>query len=277
MTGQEPTPPTDPTPPADPTPPPADPPTGKWYEGLSDPDMRNNPTLQKYASAEEAHKGHLELAKSFGQDKVAWPKDEKDLSAWAEVNKRMGIPETADGYNLDSIKRPDGEGAFNKADFQQFAHAMGATDKGAQAGWKHYTDVMSTSYAEQQNKITQDTETANNALKQEWGEAYETKTSQAQALIETLSKDPKQIDRLTAQMMSNADDRRFLAEIATNYAEHSIGGFQEKQTFTLTPDAARQELDTILASSDYNNDDIRVRQPLIDRSLDLRKMITPSQ
>ena len=85
---------------------------GHWTDGLENADLKNNPTLKKYESQEEANRGHLKLQESFGMEKQVWPKDENDTERWAEVNKRLGVPEKADGYGLKAISNPEGVELF---------------------------------------------------------------------------------------------------------------------------------------------------------------------
>lgn len=247
---------------------------GKWYDSL-DADLRNNPTIQKYESAEAAHKGHLELAASFGKDKVVWPKDENDASAWAEINKRMGVPDKPDGYDLEAIANPEGVALFDRAGFQEIMHANNAPASVAKGLWESYANGMNAKYEEANAQFNANVEAGKAELMKEWGEAYESKVKGADAVIDTLSKSQAQKDALTVSLSQSPDGLRFLAEIHSMMKESSIGGFQEKSSFTKTPDEARQEIDTIKANPDYRSEDIRVRQPLIDRVTALRKMATP--
>lgn len=249
---------------------------GNWYDSLGDADLRNNATLQKYTSAEEAHKGHLKLQESFGMEKVVWPKDENDTERWAEVNKRLGVPSDAAGYNLEAIANPEGTELFDRAGFQQMMKDVAAPKTVAEKLWSSYTDKVKGQYAEAKATFDNNVQAASNALKQEWGDAYESKINRGQAVIDSFADSDAQKDALTVALSQTTEGIRFLAGIGDLMAESSIGGFQEKQNFTYTPDEARRELDIIKANPDYHSDDPRVRQPLIDRSNDLMRMINPS-
>lgn len=244
---------------------------GNWYDNLA-PDLRNNPTVQKYDSQEAQIQGHLELQKNMGRDKVVWPKDESDSKAWAEVNSRLGVPETADGYDLDAVQMPDGSGVFNRAQFQEFMKNADIPTSNATKLWASYTDTMKGTLTDAQNALTQKTEGMVAELKQKWGEAYETKIGHGQAVIDTFSDSKEHSDYLTSQLSGDPRGQAFLAKLGEQFAEHSIGGFQEKQNFTYSPAEARSELDRIRASADYRSNDDRVRQPLIDRANELMSM-----
>jgi len=247
-----------------------------WYTGLH-PDLASNPTLQKYKTAEEAHKGHLELQKTLGSDRVSWPRDSSDEAGWAEVHKRMGVPEKADGYNLDFIKAPEGSGVenFDRFAFQEQMHGIKATPEQAKQLWENYTNMISGSIKTSQDEFQRDVDNAKAEMQQKWGEAYETKIQRGQDVINNFAKDEDQANRITAGLAKDPFGMEFLAKIGDMMAESNIGGFQEKQSFTLSPNEARMELDKVKANPDYNSDDIRVRQPLINRADDLMRMLNP--
>jgi len=248
---------------------------GGWYNTLSDPDLKNNPTLQKYGTAEEAHKGHLALQASFGMDKVAWPKDENDTERWAEVNKRLGVPGTPEGYNLEAIASPGEAQLFDRVAFQQMMKDVDAPASVATKLWASYTGRMKAGYSEAQEAFQANVDSAKADLMAEWGDAYESNINRGQQVIDTLADSQEQKDFLTATLAQDPNGSRFLAKIGAQYVESSIGGFQEKQNFTMTPDEARQEIDRIKASPDYHSNDDRIRMPLVDRTNDLMRMAKP--
>lgn len=241
-----------------------------WYDNLST-DLKNNPTVQKYGTMEDQIKGHLELQKSFGMDKVVWPKDESDTERWAEVNKRLGVPETADAYDLEAVDMPEGLG-FNRAQFQEIMKDADIPTSKAQKLWENYTGTLKNSYSDAQNQHQESVNQTKAQLKQEWGEAYQTKLERGQSVIDTFADSQDQMDYLTDKLSGDPLGQKFLAKIGDQFAEHSVGGFQPPKNFTLTPSEAQAEIDRIKTSPDYTSNDERVRRPLIDRVHSLRAM-----
>lgn len=249
-----------------------------WRSGLSV-DLQNNPTLQKYNSAEDAHKAHLELQSKLGSDRVAWPKDSSDEAGWGEIDKRRGVPEKSEGYGLDAVNAPKGSGleTFDRMSFQEQMKAINASPAQAQAAWKNYTDMQIASHVASDAAFKEAVEANKAGLMQEWGEAYESNIQRGNAVIENFSATQEEKDYLTATFAKDPGGSKFLAKIGGLMAESSIGGFQEKKNFTLTPEEARIELDQIKANTDYMSDDDRVRIPLVNRSNDLMKMLNPGK
>lgn len=244
-----------------------------WTKGLADVDLQGNPTMQKYASPEDAHRGHLELVKTLGKDRIVWPADENDEAGWANIHEKLGVPKESSGYDLEAVQMPEGGGAFNKAQFQEILKSSDASKKTGDVLWKAYTDSLKGAYSAAATDLTSKTNAMIATLKQEWGEAYDTNRDRGQSVIDTFAGDTETAEFLTAQLQGDARGQRFLADLGSKFSESSIGGFQNKPQFTLTPDQAKEELATIKGSSDYQSDNIRVRGPAIDRANDLMALI----
>ena len=240
-----------------------------WTKSLTDVDMQNNPTMQKYASQEDAHRGHLELVKSFGKDKVVLPTADSTDIERAAFNERLGVPKDAAGYNLENVKMNESAGVFNKGQFQDQMLEAGARPEVAAKLWASYTEMIKGAHSDHETKFNEGMQRMQGELRQKWGEAYDTKIERGQAVVDSFADSQEHGDWLMAQIGSDARGQMFLAKLGDQFAESSIAGFQEKQTFTLTPDEAKSELATIKASQEYKSDNIRIRQPAIDRANEL--------
>jgi len=247
-----------------------------WYSSLP-PDLANNPTVQKYKTPEDQVKGHLELVSKLGQDRVTWPKDENDTNSWAEVHKRLGVPEKADGYKLRDVDVPKDLGipTFDKLTFAGMMKEINATPTQAQKLWERYTGSLVESARSASEQFKSQVETSKAEMMKQWGEAYQSKIQRGQAVIDAFSTSQEQKDFLSVYMAQDPKGMAFLAGIGDKMAESSIGGFQDRQNFTLTPDEARIELGRIKASPDYRSDNDAVRIPLVNRANDLMRMIGP--
>ncbi len=109
---------------------------GKFVPGYQDklPDSlkEHGKHFQKYADPLQALQHTLNLQQLLGQkaDAVVIPGPDAPKEAWAPVLKRLGVPDTPDGYNL---KAPDKLPEGVKVDeaelkeFATFAHGLGLT------------------------------------------------------------------------------------------------------------------------------------------------------
>ena len=147
----------------------------------------------------------------------------------------------------------------------------GVRKEPAQKVWKDYNEGIKAGYVEAQSKFNENVEASETTLRSKWGEKYQENINLGQSVIDAVATSQEQKDYLTATLSQDAYGLEALATIGINYKESSIGGFQEKQSFSYTPEEATSEIATIKASAEYYHDDIKVRQPLIDKVTRLRK------
>lgn len=246
----------------DPNPNPDPAPAGefKWKDKLSA-DFANSPTIKLFPDTKEgfnnAVKSHLELQKLMGHDKVPIPKGKDDVAALTIFRKAMGVPEKPEGYNLPDAQIPDTMKGltFDKKAFSETVHKYDLSPAAAKGLWDSYVEMSKQGYATtlkaQEEKVTG----LVNQLRQEWGDAYQTKTELGQMVINKFSDDKEMSDFITAMMVSDPRGVKFLAKIGEQFAENKVGDFKY-QRHSLTPQEAQTELDQIRrdANHPYNNE-----------------------
>ncbi len=231
-----------------------------WKQNLT-PDYANSPTIKKYADTKDglndAIRSTLDLTQMLGNEKVVIPKSKDDVKAWELYAKAMGIPEKAEGYQLEDAKLPDSikELSLNKNQFAEIVHANKLTPDQAKALWNSYTQLTAQAYegamTAHKEKMTQTI----NALRAEWGDAYQSKVELGQLVINKFSDNDAMKDYVTATLSSDPNGIKFLAKIGDQFAENKIGDFQY-QRHSLTAEEAQGEIDKIRqnAAHPYNND-----------------------
>ena len=71
-------------------------------------EYQNNPSITKFGGdVNKLAKSYLSLESLMGQGRVAIPKDENDANAWGLYDKAFGVPEAADGYELNAPEGAD--------------------------------------------------------------------------------------------------------------------------------------------------------------------------
>ena len=169
---------------------PATPPS--WKDSISE-DFRNDPNIEKFTEIDALAKSYINATKMIGQDKLVIPTNNSTEDQWNEVYSKLGRPESADKYTLDSKSEtvPMDEGAIKS--FAEQSHKLGLNNKQAQGILEFYKNNMEGTA--QQSKI--DTETAQvqseQQLRQEWGRDFEGKVKQAGALAKA-NIDPDVLD-----------------------------------------------------------------------------------
>ena len=231
-----------------------------WKSQLA-PDFAGSPTIKKFPDTKEgfneAVKSHLSLEKLLGNEKVPIPKGKDDLAARALFNKAMGIPDKPDGYALPDIQVPDSMKGltFDKVKFAEEVHKHELTPAAAKGLWEAYTSMSKQAYADAVKKHEESMNMTINQMRQEWGDAYQSKVELGQMVINKFSSDQEMNDFVTATLSKDPRGIKFLSKIGDQFAENKIGEFKY-QRHSFTPDEAQREIDSIRQDPKhpYNNE-----------------------
>ena len=244
----------------------------KWKSQLT-PDYANSPTMQKFPETKDGFnnlvKSHLELEQMLGKEKVVIPKDDKDAEAWARLSKALGVPDKADAYGLSDPDFPETmKGVtIDKAKFSEIVHAHKLTPGQAKGLWGAYTEMVKGVYTKAVQDKQAEMQNTINRLRSDWGDAYDSNVELGQMVINKFSSDKETQDFVTAAILSHPNGIKFMAKIGNQFAENKIGEFGYKK-FSLTPDQAQSEIDSIVQDKNhpYNNDKLprAERQRAID-------------
>jgi hypothetical protein len=242
-----------------------------WKTNLPS-DFANSPTMQKFSDDKDglvkAIESHLNLEKLLGHNKVPLPKDENDIAGIAMFNKAMGVPDKPEGYGLKDPTIPENlkQMTFDKKTFAEAIHKYALTPKQANGLWQAYTEMTMQAYNKYaQGNEKQLTEMAN-ALRQEWGDAYDTNVELGQMVINKFSDSAEMADFITASILKTPQGAKFLAKIGGQFAENKIGDFKY-QRFALTPDQAKAEIDKIMGDVNHPYMNAKATQEEHDRAV----------
>jgi hypothetical protein len=214
-----------------------------WYDRL-DGDLKSNPSITKFKSEADMAKSYIELQKTLGKDKVVVPTEKSTPEEWKAFFKKAGMPEADTEYDTNEEDLPEMVRSRDEslAEFRKQAHAAGVSKKQFDAMFKTYKKITN-------DRITQETEKlkglkgeTENALRSEWGAAYEGKVEAAQRVVNTFFKD-KGIRPEFSILANDTGFIKAMAEIADKFGEDVISG---KPRVTLTPSEATSEMNAML-------------------------------
>ena len=152
-------------------------PNTDWKAQLSD-EIRGEKSLESISDIESLAKGYVHAQRMVGADKIPVPNKYATDKDWAEVYKKLGRPESADGYKIDA-KDIDQEGLKS---FKEQAHKMGLLPHQANEMVKWYqTNEAAANTVKDQVAEKARTESITN-LKQEFGLAFDQKLKAASAM-----------------------------------------------------------------------------------------------
>lgn len=205
-------------------------------------EYQNNPSITKFGGdVNKLAKSYLSLESLMGQGRVAIPKDDNDVNAWGLYDKAFGIPEAADGYELNA---PEGVELSTFKDLMKQNHiSPSVAQKLLDAHLNEFTTLA-------QNQ-RQQAEAAKNAaeqqLKQKWGMKYNENISNANKFLEKMSSNKEEYEYFLSKIGNDAKFIELLSRIGSSVSEGSLGGFEGQVSgFTKTPAEASSELEKIL-------------------------------
>lgn len=143
--------------------------TGKGWKGVDDV-ITSNQNLEKLLGADKAGRGFI------------WPKDEADTEGIKALHAKLGVPESADKYELPLPAGATEPDPFLKAIAGEL-HKNGVPKVAAQAIAKFVNEYDANAVKESETAQKQQADQALAALKTEWGTAHEANTGLAVTLM----------------------------------------------------------------------------------------------
>ena len=283
-----------PTPPVEPTPP-AEPPVvapvpfadengtlkENWY--ADDELKEHEETFKRFKDVRSLAKSYAQVRKMVGTDLTAIPTDkftEKDWDAWYEAG---GRPSTSADYNFKKPEDfPEELWSDTRAlEWMEFLHKIGISSKQAQAIFEKNNSDIVTGDKSLSDAIAIDRQEVKDGLYKDWGIAYESKNNLGNLAIEqgckgataTPEGDAEFKARLLDKYGDDPDFIRYSSNLGGKFAEH--GSITVSQVPTLGD--IQTQITEIQAKPEYTHRDKKVRQPLIDQVMTLRKQLNKSK
>lgn len=214
-----------------------------WKNILPD-DLKNNPAIGSFKDLASMTKSYVNAQKMIGADKIALPGKYATPEERAEFFNRIGRPETPDKYELPKPQLPEGMSYSNEMEksFRDLAHKTGLTAEQAKALHDWNTQNVLQSHAAREQMVAQQFQQAEDALKKEFGLAYEQKLAKANAVVRQFGA----AELLEKKGFHNDPDVvRFLANIGEGMAEDKLIGKGD----ALTPSGAQSQINAIMGDT----------------------------
>lgn len=206
------------------------------------PEYANNPSIQKFGGdPNKLANSYLQLQSLMGQGRVVIPKDADDVDAWANYDKAFGVPEVAEGYEIDA---PDG---VDMAEFNALMKENHITKSQAQNIWNKLVEDMASSQAQAQADYDKAVAEQDAILHKEWGYKYKDNIQSADNLLHKITANEAEYNEMNQLLGNNATALKLLVRLSEATSEGSLKGFDSQvRSFAKTPAEARRELAQIL-------------------------------
>lgn len=219
-----------------------------WRDHLGE-DLSTDPSLQSFKSVGDLAKSFIHTKKLVGHDKIPIPADD-DPESWNNVFSRLGRPDEPDGYEIGGPEEPPEGFNYNpelEKEYRKEAHKLGLTKKQAAGVWSMLNGKAVEVFKGVTDAQRQKLEADEQALKTEWGSAYEEKLKVAQRAVNALENAGlKGLNDWLKKSGAGKEPmmQRIFAVIGENASEEQLGP-GEKRT-TLTPTEAKSRIRAIM-------------------------------
>jgi len=217
-----------------------------WFESLSSDDLKTAPALKNFKTLEGLAKSFLSAQKMVGADKIVLPNEHSTKEERDEFLRKIGRPDTPEDYGFKPPTKeelPEGATYNEELDkaFAKKAHELGLTKEQANALRQWHNEAALASAKSSEEVMAKSYEEAQNALRKEWGKAYEANLDLANKAVRTF--DPK--NKLIELGLANDPDVvRMFAQIGKAISEDKLVVADAGRT----PASAKQEINSIMGN-----------------------------
>jgi len=211
-----------------------------WKVSLSD-DVKADKSLENIKDINALAKSYIHAQKMVGSDKIPVPNKYATEDDWNAVYEKLGRPKTADGYKFD-LPQDKQVDEVSLKEFSSQAHKLGLLPSQAQGMVKFYNEITAKSLQDADSKALTARETSTKELKQEWGQAFDQKVSQAATLAKSVGA-TELLDTNLADGTKLGDHPvmiKAFAELANKMGEDSI--VQASGPTYLTPNQIEKQI-----------------------------------
>lgn len=148
-----------------------------WRASLPE-DIRAEKSLETIKDISSLAKSYIHAQKLVGSDKIPIPNKHATEEDWNVVYEKLGRPSSPDKYN---IAIPEGMAVNDESlnVFKSTSHKLGLLPKQAEGMVAFYNEMTASTNKEADRVALQARTEATNSLKQEWGQAFQNKLTQA--------------------------------------------------------------------------------------------------
>ncbi len=151
------------------------------FQSLIPEEYREEKSLQNFSKMDDFVKSYLHSQKLVGLDKIPVPNKHATDEDWQEVYKKLGSPETADGYKY---SLPEGHAVPEDTlkSFSEQAVKLGLLPNQADGIMKYYNEVINQGVNDQTIKSDEARKVSEQDLRKEFGSTYDNKITGAKNL-----------------------------------------------------------------------------------------------
>ena len=218
------------------------------FQSLIPNEYKEEKSLQNFNKMDDFVKSYLHSQKLVGLDKIPVPNKHATDEDWKEVYKRLGSPETADGYKY---SLPEGHAVPEDTlkSFSEEAVKLGLLPNQADGIMKYYNDIVNQGVNDQTIKADAARAASEQELRKEFGSTYENRITGAKNLATaTLG-----ADFLNTTMLSDG------SKLGDN--PHIVKAFAQLSEKLSEDDIVKGDTPSYLSTNEINKQIASLQQP----------------
>lgn len=213
-------------------------PAGNWWDGFQDTELKGYVQNKGWKDPADLAVGYKNLEKLLGAEKIPMPKGAEDAEGWNRVYDALGRPKSAEDYKLPV---PEGDtGDFAKLAAGKF-HELGLTAKQAEGLAAWYNEQGAGRVSEMQQQSAAKAESDMQALKQEWGGAFDENVEFGRRAAREYGLNVEKLSALE-NSLGTSEMLKLMAKIGRAQGESEFVTSSSGNTFGMTPAAAQQRI-----------------------------------
>jgi hypothetical protein len=198
---------------------------------------------------EDLAKGYAHAQSLIGRDKIPVPGKHATAEEYRAAFQKLGLPVEIDKYDIKLPSPSDGskpdEAFFGK--FKEKAFELGVMPNQAQALLNWYDEESGAMMKEIQTTHQEGQTAKVDALKKEWGEAFEDKMGKANEALKEFADEDMIKEMKEAGLFENTALLRFMSKVSDNLNEDTFKG-DSIVGIGKTKDAIQSEINTIMGN-----------------------------
>lgn len=244
---------------------------GEGWRNVLDEDIRNDQSITTFRDLKSLAKSYVHARKMIGSDQVKVPGENATDEEWGEIHRKLGRPESADGYKLEVPQELAGQ--FDEEMIKQgreLFHAIGLNQKQVDKLWEFEQQRYVSALQSQQQQQEASAEEAEKQLKKDWGDDYNGNIHLGNVAINQGAGGNEELKaRIIEKFGSDPDFVRFAFRLGSMFSEHRIITGDTKSSEAIGD--VERKINEILKDETYLKGTTMQRRPLVERLTQLYK------
>lgn len=222
----------------------------KWRDVIPT-EFKDHASLKMIPDVPTLVKNYINAQKMVGADKIPVPTQHATDEDWKGVFQKLGLPAEAKDYNLKLPEGVNADSAFMKG-FKEFAYKSNILPKQAEGLLSWYEGQIKSQSGEVQAHADTQRAAGITALRQEWGNAFDTKVLAAQVAFKEFGDEDARVFLNESKLAESPQLLKMFARIGETMNEDVVrGGVPRGDSSLMDPAAAKKAIGVVMGNHEH--------------------------